>query len=150
MSWFVDPVAANTLALVGSCFTIAMWITPIRDVWLGEGSIYQSAGTNMPASSLFYVAGFFTCVLWILYGNTRGEQMLMSSLTNSCGIVLNLSFSLCYWIYSKGGQKMQIQREAALFSVLLLISLVVQAGSGSNDVMGVLAMFINILSESSC
>jgi hypothetical protein len=145
--WIIDSTVANTIALVGSCFTILMWLAPIRDVWISKGSIFMTKGEKLPASSLNYVAAVFNCLLWIMYGTTRLEQMLIAFLVNCSGLILNLSFMCCYWYFSAGSKRSTIQKEFAFFDVVLLIAVIVWAATGSNDGVGYIAMLVNILSK---
>lgn len=147
-SWVVNPVSANAVALTGSIFTIAMWIAPVWDVWVGPESVFQTSGESIPATSLAYVAGVFTCILWLIYGSTRGEQMLTASLVNSVGLALNLSFTLCFLAFARDEKRRQIQRELVLFNLVFLIALIGWAASGSNNIVGIIAMLVNIASES--
>jgi len=146
-AWVVDPTVANSVALVGSCFTILMWLAPVRDVWTGTESIFMTKGERMPASSLSYVAGVFNCLLWVMYGTTRLEQMLIAWLVNVCGLVLNLSFTLCYVWFSTGSYRRQVKTEFSMFMVILFIAVMIWITTGSNDGVGYIAMGVNIISK---
>ena len=63
--WDIDPHVANMLALVASGAVVILWLSPVRDVWVGNRSIYMTGSTEFVGTSFGYIAGFFQCMLWI-------------------------------------------------------------------------------------
>src|SRR4051794_38645717 len=95
--WEIEQPTLNFIGVVGAAMTIALWLSPVQHVWTGKESVFATKSTKCVATALPYVAGFFNCLLWNMYSSSNVAHFRVPLFMNSVGLLLNLSFTQCYW-----------------------------------------------------
>lgn len=144
--WEINPNYVNALGLIGAFVGISLSIAPIRDVWTGKHSIFVTKSTTFVATGFPYVAAFYNCVLWVMYGATRWDVMMIPNISNSLGAMLNLSFALCYFTFAKGAVKATTVKEAFVFLPTVAIAIFSWVYTKNTDVVGYIAAVLSVLS----
>jgi solute carrier family 50 protein (sugar transporter) len=145
MSWEIDPRIANGIALLGSFTAIVMWLAPVRDIWTAEYSVYRTKSTENVATGFGFVAGCFNCILWNMFASTRLETMLVPLVVNSVGLLLNSSFSLCYYCYGDRKARRETCRQLLLMLFVTALSIIFWVVENDNHIVGYFAAFVNVL-----
>jgi len=145
MSWEINNLIANEIALVASFLTIVMWLAPVRDVWTASYSIYSTGTTDNVATGFGFVAGTFNCILWNLYAYNRLNTMLVPFVVNCVGFFLNISFVLCYFIYGSPKARRETRNQLIAMLIITGICVGIWIAQNSNNIVGYFAAFVNIL-----
>lgn len=148
MSWPIDSNVANLISILGSCFTILMWLAPMKEIWFGKESVFKTKGEKHPSSSLSYVAGVATSFLWALYQATHLDTMLIAFFVNCLGTVLNVAFVGCFFVYVFGPTRITMKKETLVFSITIFLAILSWIITGTTDLLGYFAMLCNISSKS--
>jgi len=145
MSWEVDNVVANSIALAASFLTIVMWLAPVRDVWTASYSIYRTGTTDNVATGFGFVAGTFNCILWNLFSFNRLNTMLVAFILNCAGFLLNISFVLCFYFYGNTKARRATMNQVIAMLIVTGVAVGIWIGEESNNVVGYFAAFVNVL-----
>lgn len=144
-SWEVDPTYANILAGAGSIIVILMWMSPFREIWTSETSIYKTKSAEKVNTAFGFVAGAVQCTLWIMYMCDKLDTMAIPFLVNIFGATLNTSFVACYWYFSKGDQRKVLQAQIFALVPTIPFAIAVWVYEGENALVGYFAMTVNVL-----
>ncbi|KAH9258121.1 hypothetical protein BASA81_003684 [Batrachochytrium salamandrivorans] len=136
---------ANLLAGAASVASIAMWLAPIQAIWLAKDSIYHTQSSSKVSTAFGFVAGAVQCTLWVMYASTRLEDMTIPLLVNLFGGLLNLSFVMCYWIYSVGDQRTKVFWHVTGLCPALVLGVGVWYFDSENVLVGYIAVVLNVL-----
>jgi solute carrier family 50 protein (sugar transporter) len=90
---------------IGSICVLLLWMAPIRDIWTGRESVFAKKSTAGLVTGFPYVASLFNCLLWVMYALDKLDLLLIPTIVNVTGFLLNLSFTGCFWYYSSGTTK---------------------------------------------
>jgi len=80
-----------------------------------------------------------------MYAITRLDTWTVPFLVNTAGFFLNLSFVICFWMFCAGRQKSEFKTQFGSLAVFWLLACFIWISTGSNDVVGYFAAFVNSL-----
>ena len=144
LSWEINQVFLFFLGLVGAAISLALWMAPIQDVWTAPDSLWRSRTTKRVATPFPYIASIFNCILWSMFAMVAPSLFVVPLILNAAGLVLNTSFTACYWIVGDDNARWWIHAHIIAFTVLTAISAVLWA-TVSIQLVGVAAAIVNTL-----
>lgn len=144
LSWTVNETALFFLGLAGAAGALALWLSPVRDVWTGKESVWASKSTARVATGFPYVTAVYNCLLWLLYSAKNPAEFLVPIFVNFAGLLLNASFTWCFWKFSEPGMQWWVQVELAGFAVYTAIAIALWFAL-SIEAVGWMAVGVNAL-----
>ena len=136
--------ALVAVGMVATCFSLLMWISPVRDVWTAKHGVFRSGGTDAVATALPFAASLGNCVLWIMFMLATPDRFQVPIAANAVGGVLNLSFVACFGAFATGWKRTELV-VALVLDLLLFIAGGVLFAYGVIEAVGYLAVFVNVL-----
>jgi solute carrier family 50 protein (sugar transporter) len=140
----IEKMSTRDIAMVASVTVVLLWLTSVRDVFWAESSIYKQKCSKNVITAFGYVAAVVQCILWMLYGSTRLDQMTVPFIVNSFGAVLNALFVACYFHFAVDKQRSDVYYQIITLFPLIFIALALWKITGSNNIVGYIAMVVNI------
>jgi len=115
-----------------------------RLFWVGANSVFSSKSTEYLLTGFPYVATMGNCFLWTIYSFSNVTDLLFNIVLNIAGLLLNLSFSGLFFVYSPWSKRQPFLIQLAGVIAMCITGIVLSATVGAVPV-GFLAGAVNVL-----
>jgi solute carrier family 50 protein (sugar transporter) len=143
-----NPPSQQTIDLIGifcAIFTLLMWSSPIRDIFIHKTSICKIKSTDHVTTGLPYVSSLMNSVVWFSFTVTR-PTLIVATCVNGMGIVLNSIFCCMYGWYSVGLKQREFFKECAVVIIIpTIIEIITVFVTGTSESIAWVAAGVNIL-----